>query len=347
MSGPAPHLHGRQRRRWQEHADRAAAVRLARRSTRTRCSRSRAASQEPHRRPDRLLALHRRPARPSASRASRSTSRTATSRRRAASSSSPTRPATSSTRATWRPAPRRPTWPSCSSTRGTACRDADAAPRAHRAAARHHRLRPGRQQDGPGRLRPRRVRRHLRRLRGAAATARRVTPIPMSALHGDNVIAPSDRTPWFDGQSLLEYLETVEVDRRRGRRPSGSRCSSSLRPDQDFRGYAGQIASGIDPRRRRDHRLAVRPDERASSASSPGTATSRWRTRRCRSRSSLEDEIDISRGDVLAVGPIAGRPALHGRRRVDGRTAARPGARLPAEARRRATVTAEVDRGWC
>jgi sulfate adenylyltransferase large subunit len=39
-------------------------------------------------------------------------------------------------------------------------------------------------------------------------------PIPMSALHGDNVISKSARTPWFDGPSLLEYLETVEVDRR-------------------------------------------------------------------------------------------------------------------------------------
>ena len=38
-------------------------------------------------------------------------------------------------------------------------------------------------------------------------------PIPMSALHGDNVITQSERTPWFDGTPLLEYLETVEVDR--------------------------------------------------------------------------------------------------------------------------------------
>ena len=41
----------------------------------------------------------------------------------------------------------------------------------------------------------------------------RVHAIPMSALNGDNVITTSDRTPWFDGPSLLEYLETVEVDR--------------------------------------------------------------------------------------------------------------------------------------
>ena len=44
-------------------------------------------------------------------------------------------------------------------------------------------------------------------LRGATMHA-----IPLSALHGDNVISNSDRTPWFEGQSLLQYLETVDVD---------------------------------------------------------------------------------------------------------------------------------------
>ena len=84
--------------------------------------------------------------------------------------------------------------------------------------------------------------------------------IPLSALHGDNVITRSDRTPWFDGFGLLEYLETVEVEReaagrpvpdaRAARRPARSRLPRLRRADRLRR----------DPRRRSDHRLAVRPD---------------------------------------------------------------------------------------
>ena len=100
--------HRRQRRRRQEHADRAAAVRHqgdargpARRASSATSRRARADAHRP-------VAADRRAARPSASRASPSTSPTATSPRRGASSSSPTRPATSSTRATWSPAPAPP-----------------------------------------------------------------------------------------------------------------------------------------------------------------------------------------------------------------------------------------------
>ena len=69
--------------------------------------------------------------------------------------------------------------------------------------------------------------------------------IPLSALHGDNVITHSERTPWFEGR------EPARVSWRRSKSiavvaasRSGCPCSSSLRPDDDFRGYAGQIASG-------------------------------------------------------------------------------------------------------
>ena len=72
----------------------------------------------------------------------------------------------------------------------------------------------------------------------------RLHPIPMSALHGDNVITRSVRTPWFGGPSLLEYLETVEVDRNAGAKPFRFPVQLVLRPNQDFRGYAGQIQSG-------------------------------------------------------------------------------------------------------
>ena len=76
-------------------------------------------------------------------------------------------------------------------------------------------------------------------LAGARAHA-----IPVSALHGDNVITRSERTPWFDGQSLLEFLETVQVTRDLTALPFRFPVQLVLRPDQEFRGYAGQIVSG-------------------------------------------------------------------------------------------------------
>ncbi|MGC4081391.1 MAG: hypothetical protein QM736_04565 [Vicinamibacterales bacterium] len=66
----------------------------------------------------------------------------------------------------------------------------------------------------------------------------------MSALHGDNVIAHSDRTPWFSGQPLLEFLETVQVDRDVTASPFRFPVQLVLRPSHDFRGYAGQVLSG-------------------------------------------------------------------------------------------------------
>ncbi len=66
----------------------------------------------------------------------------------------------------------------------------------------------------------------------------------MSALKGDNVVEPQRNMPWFDGPSLLEHLETVEVGRHRGDAPFRLPVQHVIRPDQDFRGYAGQIASG-------------------------------------------------------------------------------------------------------
>src|SRR4029078_12520073 len=69
-------------------------------------------------------------------------------------------------------------------------------------------------------------------------------PIPISALHGDNVIAHSDRTPWFDGQPLLELLDTVEVEKDAAPRPFRFPVQLVLRPTHEFRGYAGQILSG-------------------------------------------------------------------------------------------------------
>ncbi len=130
-----------------------------------------------------------------------------------------------------------------------------------------------------------------------------VHAIPMSALGGDNVISRSERTPWFGGPSLLEHLETVEIDCQPAFRPFRMAVQLVLRPDHDFRGYAGQIASG---RVRVGDRVTVWPaglatriqrivtwDGDLQEAFAPMSVTL-----------TLEDEIDVSRGDVLAAGRV-------------------------------------------
>jgi len=69
--------------------------------------------------------------------------------------------------------------------------------------------------------------------------------LPLSALHGDNVTTLSPRTPWFEGPSLLEHLETVTVTRDLTLSPFRFPVQLVIRPDREFRGYAGQIAAGI------------------------------------------------------------------------------------------------------
>jgi sulfate adenylyltransferase subunit 1 (EFTu-like GTPase family) len=130
----------------------------------------------------------------------------------------------------------------------------------------------------------------------------RVHAIPLSALNGDNVITTSDRTPWFQGQSLLEYLETVEVGLDPTARPFRFPVQLVVRPSDDFRGYAGQIGSGIVyvgdtvtvwPANRSSRvKRIVTWDGDIERAFAPMSVTL-----------TLEDELDISRGDVLATGP--------------------------------------------
>jgi len=130
-----------------------------------------------------------------------------------------------------------------------------------------------------------------------------VTPIPMSALHGDNVTVPSDRTPWFTGQSLLEFLETVDVEHQHAAAPFRMPVQLVLRPDQEFRGYAGQIASGTI--RPGDH-ITVWPSGWTSRVARIVTWDGDLEVAHAPMSVTLvlDDELDISRGDVLAVGPV-------------------------------------------
>jgi sulfate adenylyltransferase large subunit len=125
--------------------------------------------------------------------------------------------------------------------------------------------------------------------------------IPLSALHGDNVATPSDRTPWYPGPTLLEHLETVDVERDVADGAFRFPVQLVLRPSHDFRGYAGQIGSGTV---RVGDRVIVWPSGHATTvqrivtwngdlpaASAPQSVTL-----------VLADDIDIGRGDVLAAG---------------------------------------------
>jgi sulfate adenylyltransferase subunit 1 len=130
--------------------------------------------------------------------------------------------------------------------------------------------------------------------------------IPISALHGDNVIAPSERTPWFDGPPLLEFLETVQVDRVATSKPFRLPVQLVLRPSHDFRGYAGQILSGTV---RPGDLVTVWPSGRTSKV----TRIATWDGDLDLAHSpmsvtvTLADEIDISRGDMLTLAGEADR----------------------------------------
>jgi sulfate adenylyltransferase large subunit len=123
--------------------------------------------------------------------------------------------------------------------------------------------------------------------------------IPVSALDGDNVVEPSARTPWYSGPTLLEHLEQVPVggyDLDKGFRLPVQRV---IRPDQHFRGFAGQIAAGTI--RRGDAILAL-PSGRASRVASITNFDGELKEASAPQSIvlTLEDELDVSRGDILS-----------------------------------------------
>jgi sulfate adenylyltransferase large subunit len=139
--------------------------------------------------------------------------------------------------------------------------------------------------------------------------ARDVRFIPISALEGDNVVHLSSRTPWYNGPSLLEHLETVPISRDRNLQDFRFPVQTVIRPNLDFRGFAGQIASGTV---RRGDAVRVLPSGRVSRIRSIVTwegeleeAFAPMSVTLC-----LEDEVDISRGDMLVADgeePYSGR----------------------------------------
>lgn len=136
-------------------------------------------------------------------------------------------------------------------------------------------------------------RKFLSRFEGLEATF-----IPVSALAGDNVVLPSNRMLWFKGPTLLDYLETVEVETRAHRSPFRFPVQRVVRPDQEFRGYAGTIASG---RIRVGAPVTVMPSGRASSIESITTFDGSLEEAVAGQAVTLTlaDEIDVIRGDVI------------------------------------------------
>jgi bifunctional enzyme CysN/CysC len=142
---------------------------------------------------------------------------------------------------------------------------------------------------------------------------RDVHVVPISALRGDNVVDATDAMPWYEGPTLLEHLETVEIAHDRNEDDRRFPVQWVIRPmaDEfhDYRGYAGSVASGIWrvgddvlvlPSGRRSKVAAVETADGPVAAAIPGQSVT----------IRLEDDIDIGRGDLLADperAPVAAR----------------------------------------
>ena len=122
--------------------------------------------------------------------------------------------------------------------------------------------------------------------------------LPISALAGDNVVRRSRNMPWFGGPSLLEYLETVPVHNRAHSAAFRFPVQRVVRPDHEFRGYAGQVVSGTI---RRGDAILVLPSGRRSRVKSIETFDGALEeaVAPMSVTLTLEDELDISRGDMI------------------------------------------------
>jgi bifunctional enzyme CysN/CysC len=134
-----------------------------------------------------------------------------------------------------------------------------------------------------------------------------ITPIPLSALRGDNMLERSARTPWHSGPTLMGYLETVEIEDDLQSKPFRLPVQWVNRPNQEFRGFAGTIASGVVrvgdairalPSGRQSHvaRIVTFDGDLQSAVAGQSVTLT------------LADEIDVSRGDVLSA--TASPPAV-------------------------------------
>ncbi|MBV4368867.1 sulfate adenylyltransferase subunit CysN [Erwinia phyllosphaerae] len=122
--------------------------------------------------------------------------------------------------------------------------------------------------------------------------------VPLSALEGENVAAPSQAMSWYSGPTLLDVLETVEVKRIVEQQPMRFPVQYVNRPNLDFRGYAGTLASGFV---KVGQRVKVLPSGVESSVARIVTFDGDLEEAQAGEAITLvlKDEIDISRGDLL------------------------------------------------
>ena len=137
-----------------------------------------------------------------------------------------------------------------------------------------------------------------------------IAAIPISALNGDNVINPSVQTPWYDGPTLLDYLEQVDIAEDSREKPFRMRVQWVNRPNLDFRGFCGTIASG---RIRPGDEVVVTASGKTSRVAEIVTMDGNLAEAYAGQAVTLTlvDEIDISRGDLLSA--TSARPN-HGER---------------------------------
>ncbi|GLQ06588.1 sulfate adenylyltransferase subunit CysN [Sneathiella chinensis] len=133
-----------------------------------------------------------------------------------------------------------------------------------------------------------------------------IMAIPLSALEGDNIIANSENTPWYSGPALIDYLETVQIDQDLDAKPFRMPVQWVNRPNLDFRGFSGTIASG---RVKVGDGIVVPASGKTSTVKRIVTFDGDLEEAFAGQAVTLvlEDEIDISRGDMLAG--LQDRPA--------------------------------------
>jgi sulfate adenylyltransferase subunit 1 len=140
----------------------------------------------------------------------------------------------------------------------------------------------------------------------ASLGVRDVVSVPISALAGDNVVEPSAHMDWYAGPTLLEHLETVPVGSDPSLEPARFPVQYVIRPQTaelpDYRGYAGQLASGV---LRTGDAVTVLPSGHTTTVAGIdvlGTETDiAWAPQSITVR--LAEDIDVSRGDLIAAGP--------------------------------------------
>jgi bifunctional enzyme CysN/CysC len=127
-----------------------------------------------------------------------------------------------------------------------------------------------------------------------------ITSIPISALIGDNVVKKSENTPWYNGQTIMEYLETVEISNQKTLQSFRMPVQWVNRPNSNFRGFSGLISSGEI---NLGDKIRILPGGQTSTINSIVTWDGNLTAAKAGQSVTiiLDDEIDVSRGDVIAI----------------------------------------------